>query len=303
MKGEPEDMIEQLSDTELMESPHFDDCNEEKATDQNTKKSRRRNQPFDCLYCDEKIINYKDFINHRRLHQKLTCSFCTKTFARKSTLENHVRELHKTKKEKTSNCDQCHRKFAHPHNLKKHIQAVHCNDKQFACDVCGLKWSNKCNLTIHKKSHIVDRQFDCLACGKIFKNSRELLWHKKETQHYAPVKKYVKEVRRKKCDICGTIVNNIKLHMRTHTGEKQYICDICGKQFLQMNHFQGHQLVHAGIKPHTCEVCDKSFTLRSSLTIHMQHHTEKRHKCSQCPKAYTKARNLRIHQETHHLKS
>jgi hypothetical protein len=114
------------------------------------------------------------------------------------------------------------------------------------------------------------------------------------------------------CIYCGKSVKtqHMKEHIRKHTKEPKFTCDLCGKGFMKSSLLSAHYLRHSDNKPFVCDRCQKTFFNKASLRQHMlmehnvtpwnQNDSEKTvHKCPHCDKVFVHKSKLKFHVEKH----
>jgi len=140
------------------------------------------------------------------------CSECKKECSTKQDLKLHYRKH--TGGGKPFQCTLCERKFSVAQQLEVH-QAVHTGEKNFLCSDCGNSFGSQSTLIDHRKrKHLNIFPHKCLHCPKSFFTRQEL-----------------------------------EAHIRTHTGDKPFVCKICNKAFARVHHLKRHQqTVHSESK-------------------------------------------------------
>ena len=71
------------------------------------------------------------------------------------------------------------------------------------------------------------------------------------------------------CDKTFGRRENIKSHVQTHLGDRQYKCKNCAKRFVRQHDLKRHAKIHTGDKPYECP-CGAGFARQDALTRHRQ---------------------------------
>merc|ERR1712227_540456 len=114
--------------------------------------------------------------------------------------------------------------------MKYHLISSH---KYLSDEVPQLQWKHMCSgcgKTFHKKQHKT-------RCEKI---------HSKSYDYFCS---------EPGCDRGFVRKESFVAHVRSHTGERPFMCNICGNRFKQKTHLKTHMVVHTGETPYECKLC------------------------------------------------
>ncbi|XP_064085707.1 gastrula zinc finger protein XlCGF26.1-like isoform X1 [Macrobrachium nipponense] len=198
------------------------------------------------------------------------------------------------------------------------------NDKRFACDTCGKKFTEKYNLVVHFRIHTGEKDYACNVCGKKFRHKNTLKCH---LRVHTGEKNYECHICKKKFTYKSGLRDHLSLHSAS-TGQK-FPCEVCQKLFITKRYLVRHKRRNAcsaedrvsncrkkvdwketfakcvmpmpsGRKGYICLICGKQYLQRSCMRNHIRFHTrENVYKCEYCGKEFQEKKYLRIHITIH----
>ncbi|CAL8080229.1 unnamed protein product [Orchesella dallaii] len=221
-----------------------------------------------CDYenCSAIFYNGTMLARHRHIDHKRTyvCESCDRPFETQGLLDIHINVAHK--KAKPFQCEQCPERFPSKLYLEKHMIREH-NMVKYKCEQCPEKiFTESHSLNCHlKKVHgIGDMEFiQCQFCSKQFLHKGVLRRH--ELLHL--------DKRDFTCEVCGFATKTRRMllnHMVSHVpdSEKKHACSYCPKTFALKKYLNNHLRIHTLERPYQCEICGATFNQKGPLIGH-----------------------------------
>ncbi|XP_071104198.1 zinc finger protein 271-like [Haliotis cracherodii] len=282
--------------------------------------SQTGKRPFSCSFCDKSFLRKFDLKRHNVTHtgeHSFRCGTCGLGFLDSCGLKIHLRTHTGVK---PYSCGICGKAFSRQHDVKRH-SIIHAKSRiKCKCMYCNLKFNDLTQLTKHFIfAHSEDDDVACYMCDLTFKTKEEALRHVEDTHEQNETEPSLKagladqdEDRNdyfdcatglNKCPICEKLFTrktDVKRHLKTHTGHKDFICGICGVSFMDCSGLKVHLRTHTGERPFRCHVCEKSFNRGYDLKRHMTiHKDEQILSCRVCDLKCENIPSLNEHLHTH----
>ena len=204
---------------------------------------------------------YRDILKKHKISHILAkrCPICDYTAQEVNMIETHLKDAHVNEVTKRK-CDQCPFTAYHEPIIKEHI-AEHGGT---TCELCGYRAVSREGL----RNHVVKKHD-----------------YQQPTQQCSL------------CDFSSTLVSLLSKHAKdTHGTPYDYVCDSCGKDYLNESKLDNHMKRHSGIKDVKCNLC----TFETSQIFYIKRHWEYVHKgvnvetkCQYCDFEVPKLLNLK----------
>ncbi|XP_029636735.1 uncharacterized protein LOC115212064 isoform X1 [Octopus sinensis] len=252
------------------------------------------NNIFRCQYCKFSTTDKEELNKHRSVHSKEKqhkCSQCDYECHYRADL---IRHCAKHSDEKRYKCPHCDFATKWRRNVRHHL-LKHTNERPYQCQICEFSFKRLQDLKYHMYRHNDEKPIKCDECEFCCKTNYELKCHKLKHS----------DVRRFPCTFEGCTQqcktkSDLTKHLKTHNGEKNHICSLCGKGFTTAGCLNKHVQRHDTRKQFICHLCLKKFKSKASLKNHLKIHEGIRpFVCDICEKSFTNKYNMMKHQETH----
>ncbi|CAG7718577.1 unnamed protein product [Allacma fusca] len=255
------------------------------------------------------------------------CNYCGKVFYKSQYLRNHL-PVHTG--ERRSVCHLCGVGFKSSSNLLAHKKVSHVEGGKHKCERCTCVFASLLGLVRHrrllhgigkasmmshkvKKAKLIKAPMHFLAAFSSdgFEDEEDMEVEEEEEDEEEQEEQETVTEDNFECEECGKVLASaagLRNHLMIHSGEKPWICNICGLSFRLNSTLYGHKKSsHVPNGPFKCDICPCSFAAQFGLRRHkICFHdaaestvepivTVKSSKCQYCKKVFKSMNILQQH--------
>lgn len=137
-----------------------------------------------------------------------------------------------------------------------------CRDHQYQCLHCGKLFHEKQSLRVHIICHrkFTNNRYKCDQCNKSYTQTSSLAVHKRVQHKLAGGLDFI-------CDYCGkgfASRGNLRAHVRyVHEKVVVAVCPVCEMGFVEKMRLKRHLKLHTGERSYRCDICKFEFIRKS----------------------------------------
>uniref|UniRef100_A0A8B9G9Z2 C2H2-type domain-containing protein n=1 Tax=Amazona collaria TaxID=241587 RepID=A0A8B9G9Z2_9PSIT len=292
-------------------------CKGEPLFNSKTSHSQVQDEDAYCKYVENLKVTWPSSLSAFKTYRCQHCSYAT-------TLHSNFRlhlKLHTNERQFV--CEECNKAFKTSDDLQKHSLIHLKNGYEFGhclyVDSCveDLEWRREIPVGMCPErdfgslegSSSVHSLLGSEVCGlqpAVQGREENDLLGQSQPQYYQCAK----------CEYATYILSNLKLHVRTHTGERPYSCSVCQRKFRTSSHLKRHRVMHYNSDYLKCRICDYSTNKWLSLKRHLASHSceemssadclyeqkqlpVKTYTCKECGYCTLRSGNLKLHVRIH----
>ncbi|XP_048763104.2 transcription factor E4F1-like [Ostrea edulis] len=247
--------------------------------------------PTQCKVCKEDFLSCDILKIHLRAHLAdipFRCGMCHFVAESRSQLSNHMTTLHQNQLKGSELINQIPEGTSISENNQDQSRVARIAVNQLLELPSNMELEEP-EPSIHRARNI----YKCPVCARAVKSQNYLRLHMKSHIGDRPHKCL-------HCHKSFITKDTLSKHLSVHNESRNFKCGQCGKLFKRISHVREHLKIHSVDRPFMCTVCHKAFKTNNAMKVHLRTHTTiLPYVCPFCRRRFREKGSLLRHQRMH----